>query len=135
MSESLIEELSEANLSQSFKKIFKDFDCTFVRYLQFRLLHGGIITNELLYRMEIVDNPECNNTPTTIEFAFLECHKIHSLWRQLEFWLGIILRDKSTSRISDSETTLVTAYENYIIDTENLLTKKNTYKNRQVYGD
>ena len=78
MSESLKEELSEANLSQSFKKIFKDFDCTFVRYLQFRLLHGGIVTNELLYRMEVVDIPECplcNNTPDVL--AFLECHKIH----------------------------------------------------------
>ena len=48
-SESLLEEISEVNLSQSFKKIDKDFDCTYVRYLQFRLLHRGIFTDELLY--------------------------------------------------------------------------------------
>ena len=81
----------------------------------------------IVWKLWIIQNVITH--PTTIEFAFLECHKIHSLWRQLEFWLDIILRDKS--RISDSETKLVTAYKNSIIDTENLLTKKNTYKNRQ----
>ena len=38
-------------------------------------------TNEPLYRMKIVDSPECplcNNTPETIEHAFLECQKIHT---------------------------------------------------------
>ena len=73
-SESLLEEISEVNLSQSFKKIDKDIDCTYVRYLQFRLLHRRIFTNELLYRMKIVDSPECplcNNIPETIEHAFL----------------------------------------------------------------
>ena len=95
-SESLLEEISEVNLSQSFKKIDKDIDFTYVRYLQFRLLHRRIFTNELLYRMKIVDSPECplcDNIPETIEHAFLECQKIHSLWRQIEVWLGMELRD------------------------------------------
>ena len=47
-SESLLEEISEVKLSQSFRKIDKEIDCTYVRYLQFRLLHRRIFTNELL---------------------------------------------------------------------------------------
>ena len=64
----------EVYLSQSLKKMDKDFECTHVRYLQFRLLHRRIITNELLHQMKIVNSPECplcNNTPETIEYAFI----------------------------------------------------------------
>ena len=114
----LLEEISEANLSQSFKKKHKDIDCTYVRYLQFRLLHRRIFTNELLYRMKIVDSPECppcNNTPETVEQAFLECQKIHTLWRQVEVCLGMLLRDNI--KILDSEKIFGTAYKNSIIDT------------------
>ena len=53
-----------------------------------------VFTNELLYRMKIVDSPECplyNNIPETIEHAFLECQKIQTLWRQIEVWLGMVL--------------------------------------------
>ena len=103
-SESLLEEISAVKLSQSFKKKDKDIDCTYFRYLQFRLLHRRIFTNELLYCMKIVDSPECplcNNIPETIEHAFLECQKIHTLWRQIEIWSGMVLRDNI--KISDSE--------------------------------
>ena len=51
-----------------------------------------IFTNELLYCMKIVDSPECplhNNIPETIEHALHKCQKIHTLWRQVEVWLGI----------------------------------------------
>ena len=90
-SESLLEEMSKVNLSQSFKKIDKDIDCTYVRYLQFRLMHRIIFTNELLHRMKIVDSPECplcNNIPETIEHLFIVCHKIHRLCREIEVGLG-----------------------------------------------
>ena len=51
-----------------------------------------------------VDSPEyliCNNIPETIEHAFLECQTIHTLWRQIEVWLGMVLRENI--KISDSE--------------------------------
>ena len=79
-SESLIEKCQKL-ISQSFKTIDTDFDCPY--HLQFRLLHRGIFTDELLYCMKIVDSPECpvcNNSPETIEQAFLECQKINTLW-------------------------------------------------------
>ena len=60
----------------------KDFDCTYVRYLQFRLLHRRIFINGLLYQMKIVDSPECllcNKTPNTIVHAFIECQKTFTL--------------------------------------------------------
>ena len=46
--------------------------------------------------MNIVDSPKCplcNNTPQTIDHAFLECQKIpvHTLWRQFEVWLEMVL--------------------------------------------
>ena len=47
-SESLLEEISEVNLSQSVKKTDKEIDCTYVRYLQLRLLHRILFANELL---------------------------------------------------------------------------------------
>ena len=94
----------EVYLSQSFKKIDKNFDCTHVRYLQFRLLYRRIFTNELLYRMKIVDRPECplcNNTPKKIEHAFIWCQKTHTQWRQIELWLSMVLKYKI--KTSDSE--------------------------------
>ena len=63
-----------------------------------------VFTNERLYCMKTVDSPECsicNNIPEAIEHAFLECQKIHTLWRQVEVWLGMVLRDNIKS--SDSE--------------------------------
>ena len=60
--------------------------------------------DELLYRMEIVDSPECplcNNTPETIEHAFIECQETHTLWRQVKLWLSMVLKYKIN--ISDSE--------------------------------
>ena len=58
--------------------------------------------------MKIVDSPEYplyNNTPEAIEQAIIECQKTHTLWRQVEFWLGMVL--KVNIRISDSEKKLV----------------------------
>ena len=58
--------------------------------------------------MKIVDSPEChlcNNTPETIEHAFLECQKIHTLWRQVEGWLGMVQGDDI--KISDQKRFLV----------------------------
>ena len=55
--------------------------------------------------------------------------KKHSLWRQVELWLSMVLKDKI--KISDSERIFGTAYNNSIIDTVMLLTKKKIYKNRQ----
>ena len=49
-----------------------------------------------------MDSPECplcNNTPETIEHAFLEWQNIHTLWRQAEVWLGMVLKDNI--KISD----------------------------------
>ena len=53
-------------------------------------------TNELLYRMKIVDSPECplcNYIPDTIEHAFIECQKIHTLWRHAELCLDMALKE------------------------------------------
>ena len=71
--------------------------------------------------------PLCNNTPATIGHAFLECQKIYKLWRQVEVWLGMVLRDDIN--ISDSEKIFGTAYKNSIMDIVILLTKKKIYKN------
>ena len=71
----------------------------------------------------------CNNIPETIEHAFLECHKKHILWWQIEIWLGMVLRDNI--KISNSEKKFGTAYRNSIIDTMILLTKKKMYENGQ----
>ena len=74
--------------------------------------------------MKIVDSPECplyNNTPETIELAFLERQKIHTLWRQVEFWLGMVLKDKI--KFSDSEKILCTAYKKSILLTKRKYTK------------
>ena len=85
-----------------------------------------MFTNELLYRTKIVDSlecPLCNNTSEAIEHAFLDCQKIHRLWRQVEFWSGMVLLVKI--KISDSEK-IVGTYTNFIIDTVILSTKKKT---------
>ena len=49
-----------------------------------------------------MDSPECplcNNTPETIEHAFIEYQETHTLWRQVESWLSMVLKDKI--KISD----------------------------------
>ena len=77
-----------------------------------------------------MDSPECplcNITPETIEHAFLECRKIHTLWRQVEVWLGMALR--YNIKILDSEKIFGAAYKNSIINIVISLTKKK-YKNR-----
>ena len=90
----------------------------------------------LLNRMKIVDSPECplcNNTPETIEHAFLECQKTYTLWRRLEVWLEMVLRDDI--KISDSEKIHGTAYENSTIVTVILLTKRKYIKtDRMIRG-
>ena len=66
--------------------------------------------------MKIADSPECplcNNIHEIIEHAFLECQKIHTLWRQIEVWLGMVPRDN----IKISEKIFGTGYKNSIIDT------------------
>ena len=90
------------------------------------------LQNELLYRMKIVDSPECplcNAIPETIERAFVECHKIHILCRQIEVWLGMVLRDNI--KIFRFRKIFGAAYKNSTIDTMILLTKINSYKSRQ----
>ena len=107
---SLLKEISEVDLSQSFKRIDKDFDCTYVRYLRFRLLQRIFFTNEQSYRMTIVDSPKCplcNNTPETIEHAFVKCQKTHTRSRQFMLWLSMVLKDKVNT--SDSEKIFGTA--------------------------
>ena len=47
--ESLLEEIPEVSLSQSFQKIHKDCNCTYFRYLQSRLLHRRVFINERLF--------------------------------------------------------------------------------------
>ena len=47
--ESLLEEIPEVSLSQSFQKIHKHCNCTYFRYLQSRLLHRRIFINERLF--------------------------------------------------------------------------------------
>ena len=94
-SESVFKEISEVNLSQSFKNIY----------------------NKSLYQMKIVDSrecPLCNNTPKTIKHTFIECQKTHTLWRQVKLWLSMVLKGKI--KISDSERIFGTAYKNSIID-------------------
>ena len=86
------------------------------------------ITPKKLYEHVFVKRPLCNNIPETIEHAFLECQKIHTLWRQVEVWLGMVLRDNI--KIADSEKIFGTACKNSIIDTVILLTKRKIYKNR-----
>ena len=53
----------------------------------------------------------------------------NAMWRQIEIWLGMVLRDNI--KISDSEKIFGTAYKNSISDTVILLTKKKIYKNTQ----
>ena len=51
------------------------------------------------------------------------------MWRQIEVWLGMVLRDNI--KISDSEKIFGTASNDSIIYRVILLTKKKIYKNRQ----
>ena len=77
-----------------------------------------------------MDSPECplcNNTPETTEHAFIKCQKTHTLWRQVELWSSMVLKDN----ISDFKKICGTAYKNSINDTVILLTKKRIYKHRQ----
>ena len=50
ISECLSEEISEVKWSQSFKNKDNNFDCTYIIYLQLRLLHRRIFTNALFIR-------------------------------------------------------------------------------------
>ena len=83
--------------------------------------------------MKIVDSlecPLCNSIPETFGHAFIECQKKHKLWRLVELWLGMLLKDDI--KISDSERILGTTYKNPIIYTVILLTiKKKIYQHRQ----
>ena len=100
-----------------------------MRYIPFRLFHKRNFANELLYRMKIVDSPECPpciNIPETIGQAFIECQKTHILWRQVRMSLDMVLKDNI--KISDSEKIFGTPCKNSIIDTVILSAKKKTYK-------
>ena len=69
-SESLLEEISEVNLSQSLKKIDEDIDCKYVRYLQFRLFFifvyflfsSGMESQDITY----------NDYMDTFKFAYMK---------------------------------------------------------------
>ena len=51
---------------------------------------------------------------------------MHTLWRQVEFWLGKVSKDKIN--ISDSETIFGIAYKNSIIDSDFFDQKENIQK-------
>ena len=86
--------------------------------------------NELFYWMRIVDSPECHlckNTRETIKHGIFWCQKIYTFWRQIEIWLGMVLKDKI--KISDSEKIFGGAYKNSIFYTV-FFNKEKIFKSR-----
>ena len=54
---------------------------------------------------------------------------MHTLWRQVEFWLGKVSKDKI--KISDSETIFGIAFKNSIIDSDFFDQKENIQKTQK----
>ena len=58
-----------------------------VKEFQYKIIHGYLATNLLLYKMKIVSSPRCNFCDLysqSIQHMFFECLPIRNIWYQLE---------------------------------------------------
>ena len=75
---------------------------TDLKWLQYRILHRLLPTNQFLFRIHYVDNPLCTfckQTEETIYHIFWECNTVKRIWLDLKNWLNTVDVQLSFSNI------------------------------------
>ena len=131
--ERLGEDMPYQTVKNSFRDIRKMKEGPYMKYVQFKMLHGRIITNKKLLDMGISDSskcPYCDEPEETIEHAFIYCTAIVKFWKDIEHWLRRYI--EGTITISNIEKIMGTGNMNNIIEKTITATKGIIYKNRQI---
>ena len=128
----LNEEVPYRTVERSFKRIQKMKEGSFVKYLQFKMLHKRIVTNKLLCEMALTDTtkcPFCEEPEETIEHAFLFCDMVKNIWREVEQWSRVHI--DGTIKISNIEKIMGTSSTGDLLDKIIIATTRVIYRNRQ----
>ena len=74
-------------INMNVTKITQD---TTLRWLQYRIIHRCIGTNNMLFRFNMLSSnlcTFCNENPETILHLFCDCKHVEKFWKDLELWL------------------------------------------------
>ena len=111
------------------------FNCTIdvdLRWFQFKIVHKILYTNDLLFRLKLVDSKECSfckSHPETVLHLFCECYCSKIIWSKLEEW---IFR-KTGNRLKFEKENIVFGFKGPHNDALNciiIVVKKVIYSNR-----
>ena len=131
--ERLGEDMPYQTVKNSFRDIRKMKEGPYMKYVQFKMLHGRIITNKKLLDMGISDSskcPYCDETEETIEHAFIYCTAVVKFWKDIEHWLRRYI--EGTIAISNIEKIMGKGNMDNIVKKTIIATKGMIYKNRQI---
>ena len=130
--ETLGKEIPYHIIEKSFKNIRHIKEGSFIKYLQFKMLHKRIVTNKKLRDMGISDMsncPYCGELEETIEHAFLYCETVKIFWNEVEQWLRLHI--DTSIKLSNLEKIMGTDTTENIIDKTIIATDRVIYRNRQ----
>ena len=88
--DALLEDIPFQVVNKSFKNIRCMKEGSYMKYIQFKMLHRRIVTNKKLNDMGISDSskcPYCDEPEETIEHAFITCRSVSKFWKEVEQWL------------------------------------------------
>ena len=119
-------------VANSFRINYRTTNDTFVRLIQFELAHHGVMTNALVFKINLVVTPTCAHCleVETIMNAFFECSHMINSWRQVEIWISKHI-DKY-NKLSDAEKNMWSRCAKPTINAMIIATI--IYRKRQVIG-
>ena len=112
---------------------FKITQDTTLRWLQYRIIHRCIATNELLHKINILDSNLCTFCGEHVEsilYLFCNCKHVNYFWNELKLWF--LQNFRIHVRVSSLHICLLNnVHENHnIINLIIILAKKHIYKQR-----
>ena len=115
-----------------FRTNYRRANDTFVRRIQFELAHHGVMTNALVFKINLVVTPTCAHCleVETIMHAVFECSRVINSWRQVEIWISKHI-DKY-NKLSDAEKNMWSRCAKPTINAMIIATI--IYRKRQVIG-
>ena len=102
-SERLNDDIRIDTISNSFKNAKNYSPSVYQHFIQYKLIHKRVVHNQLLHKMKITDNPNCQfcNAQETIEHIYLECPNVIRIWQDTENWVKSL--NYPHFKISDTE--------------------------------
>ena len=92
----LYEDLTIQRIERSFRNLHNMEEGSYIKYIQFKMLHRRIVTYKRLCDMGIKEKSSshyCPEAKETLEHAFIYCNAAKDIWKEVENWLKHMLID------------------------------------------